>query len=1240
MKHLTLLMLLAFLVSTCFAQQKKIAFEKYNVAEGLPEEYVISLIQDDKGFIWAATQNGLVKYDGYQFKVYKFTSDSSQTTKLRIRNLLGGLLLAKDGKIWMGGGSSTDLGTIASFDPVSEQFRHYHLPEKINGRRTGSSHLSHEDAQQNIWFLNLPELFENKPVAYLCRLNPKDGTIKIYPDFPMLKSMNFPIIKNIEALDSTVWMLDVQSNLKKWTPKTDSFEIVLPGDIALTTRGKTDSIRWISKAKNNRILLCGDQNLYTYDAKKQEVLKSYESSGSNSVGMFADTIMAAAEDEMGYFWLMHRGGILKRIHPESGHIQTFVYGKGQLAFPEAPESISDAFIVSHQNKNGIWFQSYESVSGKSFFLYYNLTTRNFSFYNNDFNFPNNVLPITHRLRFDFMEDRTGLLWLYTRPGMYKQSPKKRQMELYIHQLNDPGSLPSDSINYLFEDSKKRLWIGTRNGLAVYQPDTDNFGIFKHDPANSASISHNNITAILEDADGKIWVGTQNGLNQWQESTRIFRRFFYNPKEANYCLELFADKQHHLWLSVRNKGVIVLDKNTGKILKSYMPDVNNPAAPTSKQIEVIYQDSRENIWLGDRGDNQFGLYRLNQAEVGFTHYLPIPGDNNSISSNEILFIAEDGKKRLWIGTDGGLNLYDYDRKNFTRFMNSNLISAVCFTTDKQGEPWVGTYSSGGLVSVDVQKRNVTAYNETKGLLHNDLALMRNSGIATDNFGRFWLPNQRGLSVFDPESKSFVSYFEKDGFQPYSRSYISIKTSNGDIWIGSSHGLNRIVPADLLKKDTTLPSIVITQVTINDSLYSIPDGKIFKKSVAYTNNFQVKYWQKDISFDFVALHYLRPEDNQYSWKLENYDKDWSVPSKERKASYTNLSHGDYVFRVKASNADGVWNEEGISITMTILPPWWHTWWAYVVYALLFIAALRSYSIWRERNLRLEKEHLQVKVDERTSELKKSLEDLKSAETQLIQSEKMASLGELTAGIAHEIQNPLNFVNNFSEVNSELIQEMKEEIEKGNLEEIKALANDIADNEQKINHHGKRADAIVKGMLQHSRSSNGHREPTDINKLADEYLRLAFHGLKAKDKSFNSEFKTDFDPTLPKINVIPQDIGRVLLNLINNAFYAVHAETQNSASLQQTPQKQPDYSPTVIVSSKNMASHVEIRVLDNGPGIPPEIIDKIFQPFFTTKPTGQGTGLGLSLAYDIVKAHGGELKVETKEGVGSEFTVVLSA
>jgi two-component system, NtrC family, sensor kinase len=363
-------------------------------------------------------------------------------------------------------------------------------------------------------------------------------------------------------------------------------------------------------------------------------------------------------------------------------------------------------------------------------------------------------------------------------------------------------------------------------------------------------------------------------------------------------------------------------------------------------------------------------------------------------------------------------------------------------------------------------------------------------------------------------------------------------------------------------------------------------------------------------------------------------------------------------------------------------------YVFLGGLVILFLIAFILYRN-NLREKKAKNQLQ--EKNNVIEQTLTELKSTQSQLIQSEKMASLGELTAGIAHEIQNPLNFVNNFSDVNKDLLGEMNEEIEKGNLEEVKAIAKDVIDNEEKINHHGKRAESIVKGMLQHSRKSTGIKEATDINALADEYMRLSYHGLRAKDKLFNAEFIMDLDPTLPLVKVIPQDIGRVLLNLFNNAFWAVNekqhslnqkssdhknqidndqaegppksvsdlggrgkedgfelvtnhasptgrlagsSDTQASSNLQGSS----SYQPIVTLSTKNLIDKIEIRIADNGLGIPPHIIDKIFQPFFTTKPTGQGTGLGLSLAYDIIKAHGGELNVKTDVGNGSEFIIQL--
>jgi signal transduction histidine kinase len=399
---------------------------------------------------------------------------------------------------------------------------------------------------------------------------------------------------------------------------------------------------------------------------------------------------------------------------------------------------------------------------------------------------------------------------------------------------------------------------------------------------------------------------------------------------------------------------------------------------------------------------------------------------------------------------------------------------------------------------------------------------------------------------------------------------------------------------------------------------------------------------VGFDFTAIETAKNYLVKYQYFLEGFDRGWSPPVEQTFVNFGNISEGNYTFKLKAQSPEGVWTNP-ISYTFKVLPPWWRTWWMYVFYAFLFVGSIIMLIRWKHRQILHQKKILEDKVAVATRQLREenkkveaqkkrteeTLSELKATQSQLIQSEKMASLGELTAGIAHEIQNPLNFVNNFSEVSTELLDEMITELGNDNKEDAIAIADDVKQNLEKILHHGKQADGIVKGMLQHSRSSSVVKEPTDINALADEYLRLSYQGLRAKDKDFNAHFKTDFDESIGKIDVVPQDLGRVLLNLYHNAFYSVN---EKKKLLDGT------FEPTVSVSTKKINDKIEIRVKDNGNGIPQKVLNKIFQPFFTTKPTGQGTGLGLSLSYDIIKAHGGELKVETKEGEGAEFTIKI--
>jgi signal transduction histidine kinase len=506
---------------------------------------------------------------------------------------------------------------------------------------------------------------------------------------------------------------------------------------------------------------------------------------------------------------------------------------------------------------------------------------------------------------------------------------------------------------------------------------------------------------------------------------------------------------------------------------------------------------------------------------------------------------------------------------------------------------------------------------------------------DNTGNLWFTNiLNQVGRLNTALGTFTTLSDAEGFQKqdYTWSAPAAKDAQGNLYFGGgilvaeSGGMHRILPERYLFAD--IPDVYLRSLTINQKPISLATG------VNNLEELSLRYNQNTISIETGIIDFYSKGKGQLRYKLEGNGKDenWQYGPAYYTLRYEGLPPGSYRLVMQASNSGNEFNTPEKILTIIISPPFWQTWWFRILAAVFLIAIVYAIIQYRSRNLKQQNIMLEEKVMVRTRELKHSLEDLKATQTQLIQSEKMASLGELTAGIAHEIQNPLNFVNNFSDVNSELLQELKNEIQADNKQEALLLSDDIATNEQKINHHGKRAEAIVKGMLQHSHNNTGQKEPSDINKLADEYLRLCYNSFRAKDKLFNATIKTDFDYTIAKINIIPQEIGRVILNLLNNAFYSVAEKKKEQGE---------SFEPIVLISTKKIGGKIEIKITDNGKGILQKILDKIFQPFFTTKPTGQGTGLGLSLAYDIItKGHGGELKAETKEGEGSEFIILLNA
>jgi signal transduction histidine kinase len=392
-----------------------------------------------------------------------------------------------------------------------------------------------------------------------------------------------------------------------------------------------------------------------------------------------------------------------------------------------------------------------------------------------------------------------------------------------------------------------------------------------------------------------------------------------------------------------------------------------------------------------------------------------------------------------------------------------------------------------------------------------------------------------------------------------------------------------------------------------------------------------------FHYAGISFTGSKEVRYKYQLVGLDDGWIDAGPRREAYYTNLKPGEYTFRVIAANGDGIWNEQGASASFVLSPHFYQTGWFIGLVVLGFLTAGPSFYLYRMRNMKRRKAELEHLVQERTGELQKTLNNLKDTQNQLILSEKMASLGQLTAGIAHEIKNPLNFITNFSVLSHDLTKDLRKElaaerdrVDPKRAKEIEDLLGDLEQNVSKINEHGKRADSIVRGMLLHSRGKSGERQETDLNALLAEYTNLAYHGMRAQDQSFNVKIETEFDPAVGNVSVVPQDLSRAFLNIVNNACYAANDRKKASHN---------GFTPVVRVSAKNLADGVEIRIRDNGNGIPDSIREKIFNPFFTTKPAGAGTGLGLSLSYDIItQEHKGDIRVDTKEGEYTEFVITI--
>lgn len=1278
-------------------ERQILRFENLSVGNGLSQGTVYTMFEDSQGFMWFATQDGLNMYDGYETTVYNaLPFDSTSLAD----GWTWSVNESRDGSIWVG-----TQGGLSRLDRGTGKFTHY-------------------------------------------RHNPADSTT----------------ISAGRAWDAVE---DVDGNM------------------------------WIAMERGVDIL---DRSTNTF----RHLVHVHED--STTVGPGAGEIHIDAD---GFVWTGTSEG-LSRIDGETLEVTNYLYGLN----PETPAGYqlhgapSRVYTVQEfdQDPGILWlgtgngFVRFEKATG---------TSERFK-----------VVEVADNgdefTVYDIAQDPndSDILWAGTaNDGLARFNKLSKTIQQYRSVPGNSSGLISNSIYSLRTDRAGIIWAGTQAGVSRFNPASLDFVTIEAVPDKNAT-NGVNPWGMLAERSGSLWIASSEPQGRaflTRMDARTGKTTTWEGAGFGQTIEmgrgsmngLFQDENGYVWIG--SGGAITrYDPETGRRTNwaaNSVTDTLNAVPPVLINRLEGTRDGSGRLWVGAAGDGLFLVDLVNETPNSKVSL----GDSLNRNDNYIQSIQHDLDGDLWVTTaTGGLfrmnsdttfTRYQYNRRDTTS-LSSNFVFGFAERPSEPGILWV--FSQAGIDRFDKASGKVTRHVAVKDGLPNAVVYQ----VIVDDEENLWYSTNNGFGQFNPVTNQFRNYGLDSGIRQLEHmQWAAAKGPDGTIYFGNVDGVTAFNPA-MLRNNPIPPSIAFRDFKIhNQSVLVGPDSPL-KQPLDRVEEITLRASENAFSFDFVGLHFGNPEKNEYAYKLDDWDNDWNNVGHLRTASYTNLPAGTYTFRVKAANADGAWNEVGRSVRLIVRPPWWKTWWAYGLYAILLgltvfavdriqrrrlsikererssileaqlradsqlkrrqdaeklseigraitstlsvrgiidtvyenVNALMDASVFAVGVLNEPEERIDfpnskeqgqtlptfahylsdpnrlsvyclskqedIVIGDYVNEYKKyvdvdlppvqgeapssivylplvhqgksvgvitaqsfaknayseyhlsvlrslasyaaialdnadayrklgaTVENLKAAQARLVQSEKMASLGEMTAGIAHEIKNPLNFVNNFAELNAELAEELAEALRDG--DDPAPILEDIKNNAAQIQSHGKRADSIVRAMMQHASGGAGHQELTNVNPLVEEYIGLAYHGMRASTKNFNVELVKDFDGDAGTIPMVPQEIGRVLLNLLGNAFYVVRERANNEGE---------EYKPTVTITTRKLRDSIEIRVADNGSGIPDHVKERIFEPFFTTKPTGSGTGLGLSLSYDIVtKGHGGEMTVDSEPGKGAEFTITL--
>jgi signal transduction histidine kinase/ligand-binding sensor domain-containing protein/DNA-binding response OmpR family regulator len=1073
-KNLKIFCIIGVICSLSFAQKRDIQFNHLTSQDGLASNSVFSIVQDNKGFLWFGTYDGLNRYDGYKITAYKtIEGDTTSISDNKIR------VISKDdkGNLWIG---TWDSG-LNKYDPITEKFTRYQ-----------------HDAN------NLSSLSSNNIVSLFCD---KYGNL---------------------------WIGTIGGGLNGFDSKYNKFHCF----------------------KNNP---------------------------DDPSSLSGNAIYSIYEDRNGTLWIGTSAGGLNKFNRESETFTSFKFN------PADSKSISSNYVTSiFEDRTGnLWIGTATGGLNK-----FDRRSDKFDRYSK-----NSSTSILSNYIQSIFEDSEGTLWIGTDDaGLSVFNRQDEEFIWYRQSSNNPESLTDNTIVSICEDRTGILWFGTWNGgINKYSKIDKKFITISHNPDDPNSLSGNSIFPIYEDRFGDLWIGTDiKGLNRINKKTNKFTRYFNQPDDpnsisSNSINSICEDSFGNLWISTNDNGINRFDRTTNKF--AHFKNIpNDPSSIRNNAISQMFLDSKGDLWIGV---SNAGLDKLVKGSTGFIHYEPDPKNPKSISPQTIFAINEDQSGNLWVGSDGGgLSMLDKDKEEFIHFKNDpgnsfslshNSVSVI--HRDKNGTLWIGT-NGGGLNKYNPKDKAFIRFREKDGLPNEMIC-----GILEDDAGNLWISTYKGLSRFDPQNENFRNFGVEDGLQGNEfNNWAFCKSKNGTMYFGGTDGVSFFHP-DSLKDNLVIPPVVITDFQLLHKPVQIGydpnwERTILQTSIAETKQIDLKYDDNIISLEFSALDFNNPERNQYIYILEGFDKNWTrTTAKRRFVTYTNLDPGEYTFRVKGSNNDEIWNEAGTSLKIIIHPPWWATWWSYILYGfvsiLIFASSTRFY---------LNRQRLRTQLDLEQVHAKK-LEEV----------DRMKS--NFYANISHEFRTPLMLILGPVE---KLISKVKDEdsqkqagLIKGNAKRLLTLINQLLD-----------LSRLEAGKLKLNASKGNIAQ--FVKGLAMEFESIA----ERKDISLKVLMeKEDVEAYFDK-----EKLEKIITNLMSNAFKFTPSGGRITVKLSETSTNQ-----------------VEIIIRDSGIGIPQSELSKIFDRFYQVDGSHtrehEGTGIGLALTKELVELHKGNIFVDSVEGHWTE-------